>query len=136
MTATAGVATLSIRAPLQLRYLIAEACAQTEISRAEYVASAAVAFAKGIAEGKAPAPIPEWFDVDERDRRMMTITLYPEDLELTKEIALKRLMIPHTRFVLWAVTLMALNDLGKTKAKKIVHAAAADLEGLEAKAAN
>jgi hypothetical protein len=127
MTATAGVETLSIRVPLQLRYLIAEACNQTKISRAEYIASSATAFAKGIAEGNRPSILPEWFDPDERDRRMMTITLYPSDLENTKAAA-KRLMIPHTRFVLWAVTLMTLHDLGKSKVKKLVKQAATDLD--------
>jgi len=114
-----SVTTLSIRVPRQMREIITAACNRTQMSRAQFIASCATEAANGIFNsGKSLKLLPEWFEPDERDRKMVTITMYPQDLELTQAAA-KRMMIPHTRFILWAVSLISLHELGKKSAKEI-----------------
>jgi len=119
MPAGPNLSTLSIRVPRHLREIIAEACSETEQSRAEFISSTGAAAAAGVTEkGKNLKLLPEWFNLNDADRKMMTITMYPQDLELTKQAA-SRMMIPHTRFILWAVVLVSISVLGKDRVEKI-----------------
>ncbi len=127
MPANSNVATLSIRVPRLMREIIAEACDQTDMSRAEFIASGATDAATGIfSSGRSLKLLPEWFSNDERDRKMVTITMYPKDLELTKRAA-KRMMIPHTRFILWAASLISMHILDKSVVQAITAGVADSL---------
>jgi len=119
MPAGPNLSTLSIRVPKQLRDIISAACYETEKSRAEFISSTGAMAAKGVVgRGKNLKLIPEWFELQSDNRKMMTITIYPDDLELTKKAA-SRMMIPHTRFILWAVVLQSLHILGEKKVRQI-----------------
>lgn len=120
MPAGPNVSTLSIRVPRQLREIIAAACEETDQSRAEFISSTGAMAAKGVLKSsKCLKLLPDWFKLNGDERKMMTITMYPEDLELTKSAAGKMGMIPHTRFILWAVVLMSLATLGQKEVEKI-----------------
>lgn len=120
MPAGPNHASLSIRVPRQLREIIAEVCSDEGQSRAQFIAQTGAQAAEGVlSHGKSLRLIPDWFALNEDDRRMMTITLDPDDLELTKQAAHRMGMIPHTRFVLWAVTLVALKALGQKRIEQV-----------------
>ena len=72
--------------------------------------------------------VPLWFPIDDRDRQMVSMMIDKEDLLYGREAA-KRLMTPHTRFMVWAVTLVALSDLGKGKSQEIAERVDHDLNG-------
>ncbi len=120
MPAGPNVSTLSIRVPRQLREIIATVCQETGQSRAEFISSTGAMAAKGVIKsGKCLKLLPKWFKLNGEERKMMTITMYPDDLELTKKAAGKMGMIPHTRFILWAVVLVSLAELGQKEVEKI-----------------
>jgi len=130
MPAGPNVSTLSIRVPRQLREIIAEACNETEESRAEFISANGAAGAAGVLKGKNMKLLPEWFELNKSDRRMMTITIDPDDLELTKK-ASGRMMIPHTRFILWAVVLVSIAQLGKKKVQQVSRRVAKEIRDEE-----
>ena len=120
---------LSIRVPRLTRALVSEAAEKTGLGIAEYYISAANDAASGIMKKhKNLKLVPTWFPIDERDRQMVSMIIDGEELLFGREAA-KRLMTPHTRFMVWAVTLMALNDLGKGKAQKIAAVIDRELNG-------
>ncbi len=128
MTAAPNTSTLSIRVPRQLREIIASACEETAQSRASFIAQTGEQAAAGVlSHGKSLRLIPEWFKLNEKDRRMMTVTMSPDALELTKQAAHKMGMIPHTRFILWAVVLVALKELGQQEVEKLSRRVAKEL---------
>lgn len=120
---------LSIRVPRLTRTLVSEAAEKTGLGIAEYYISAATDAASGILEKQKNLKlVPVWFPIDERDRQMVSMMIDAEALVCGRKAA-KRLMTPHTRFMVWAVTLMALNDLGKGKAQTIAAAVNRELNG-------
>ena len=134
----ANVKTLSIRVPLLLRTLITDACQATDMSQAEFISSNSAFAAQGVLRSnKALKLLPEWWVPDGRNRKMVTVTMYEEELELTKTAGV-RMGIPHTRFILWAISLVALAQLGEEKVKKIRRRIIKDMndaEGLPTKEA-
>ena len=138
MPAGPNLSTLSIRVSRQLREIIAAACTEIAQSRAEFISSTGAMAAQGVLKsGKCLKLLPDWFKLNGEERKMMTITMYPDDLTLTKEAANSMGMIPHTRFILWAVTLVALDALGQKEVEKISRRVVRDLkaEAAEAEAA-
>jgi len=120
---------LSIRVPRLTRTLVSEAAEKTGQGIAEYYIAAANTAANGIMKKrKSLKLVPLWFPIDDRDRQMVSMMIDKEDLLYGREAA-KRLMTPHTRFMVWAVTLVALSDLGKGKSQEIAERVDHDLNG-------
>jgi len=121
--------TLSIRVPRLTRALVSEASEKTGQGIAEYYITAATAAANGVLEKEKNLKLlPKWFPLDERDRQMVSMMIDNDDLKVGKEAA-KRLMTPHTRFMVWAVTLVALSDLSKGKVQEIAARVDHELNG-------
>lgn len=119
MADRSDLTTVSIRIPYQIRELVAEACYHTDVSLSAFMGDAAIAAAGVIERGKNLKLPPEWLEFIPRPKIMTTITISVEDLQTTKWAA-KRMMLNHTQFVVWAITLFALGSLGEKKAKSIL----------------
>jgi len=120
--------TLSIRVPLLARAMVEKASEKTGLGIAEYYISAANTATQGILEHEKNLKIlPEWL-TDERERQMVSMMIDVDELKSERRAA-KRLMTPHTRFMIWAVLLAALGDLGQSKSKDVVKEVDAQLNG-------
>ncbi len=119
--------TVSIRVPYQIREIVAEACYHTDVSLSAFMGDAAVSAASVVERGKNLRLPPEWLEFIPRPKIMTTITVSVDELKVTQWAA-KRMMLNHTQFVVWAITLAALGSLGEREAMSILRRIAEELQ--------